>query len=110
MIGLIAVMTMMFVAVGFLTYTAVPLFVGKAVVLQQKRTQRFASKMERILMKSDVQKLSMLYLLAPVALAAGGYFVFPAEWKFLGVLLGFAAGFLFPSMFIQILVQKRKKK
>ncbi len=110
MTGFILVMAMIFLAVGLLTYTVVPLVTGKAVALQQKRTQRFASKMERILMKSDIQKLSRIYFFAPLVLGAGGYFLFPLEWRFLGVVLGVVVGFLFPSLYIQFLVKKRKKK
>jgi len=110
MISLILLMTMVFVAVGLLTYTAVPFFVNQAVAIQQRRTQKFAGKMERILMKSQVRKMSRIYLLAPVALGAAGYFLFPAQWKFLGILAGFVAGFLFPGLYIKIFVQKRKRK
>ena len=108
--GLGILLAVVFVSVGFLFYTAVPFATAKAADLNKKRAEKFANKMERILMKTDIQKMSRALIFAPIGGAVVGYLFFPTEVRFLGVLMGGVVGFVFPSVYVKFLVKRRKDK
>ncbi len=108
--GLVLSLALVFISVGFLFYTLVPFATAKATDLNKKRAEKFANKMERILMKTDIHKMSRALLLAPFGGAIAGYFLFPPEVRLLGIVLGSIVGFVFPSVYIKFLVKKRKDK
>lgn len=105
-----AIMALIFISVGLVVYAALPLFVNKTAALTQKRSQRFVSKMERVVMKSDIQKLTRLYILAPLVFGTLGYMFFSLEMRLVGVIIGFVFGFIGPSIYIKFLTKKRANK
>ncbi len=101
---------MVFGAVGVLCYAAVPLFLNTTVAISQRRSQTFANKMQRVVMKSEIQRMSQFYVIAPVLFGALGYFVLPPELRVIGVVVGIVLGFVGPSIYIKFLVRRRKDK
>ena len=102
--SLVLILAMVFASIVFLLYNLVPFATVKATDLNKKRAERFASKMERILMRTDIQKMSRFLLFAPVGGAIIGYLFFPQELRFLGVVGGAVTGFIFPNIYIKFLI------
>ncbi len=100
----------MAMAISVFCYAAMPLFIGKTGAIVQKRSQAFASKLDRIVMKSDAQRLSYLYVWMPVAFMAAGYLFMPAPLKLVGVVVGFVLGLVIPGVYIKILIKRRRDK
>jgi len=101
---------MVFCSAVLVGYIVVPMLWTKTVVLGQKRASRFSNKMERVLPKQQIEKLSRLYIFAPVGLAAALFFVFPAQLRLFGVFLGLLGGLFFPGIYIKILTKQNRQK
>lgn len=108
--GFVISLSIIFLSVCLIFYTVVPFISDKATEMNKKRAERFANKMERILMKSDIQKMSRFLIFTPIIGGALGAICFPAELRLLGVVLGAIVGFLFPSIYVKFLVKRRKDK
>jgi len=54
--------------------------------------------------------MSRLFVIAPLILAGGFYFLFPDEYKLFGVIFGLIAGLIFPGMYVQSLTKKTKER
>jgi len=76
----------------------------------QRRAERLATKMDEMFVRAKKKQTVMLYALAPFFLAAAGFVFAPAEFRFVGVALGVALGFILPSFYIRFLSAQRKRK
>ena len=101
---------LVFTSVAMLIYCAVPAFLDKTITLNQRRSQRFSTKVDRILMREDAQRMSRVYVLAPITMGAMGFMFFPEEFRLLGIIIGIIGGFFIPSLYLKVLIQKRKRR
>lgn len=101
---------LMFVSIGLLSYTLIPVVVTQAGELNKKRNQQFLRQMDRTLQEDDVQKAYRLYAIAPAALGIAGFIFAPADFRFIGVIVGVVVGLLLPRFWIGQLISKRRSK
>lgn len=99
-----------FCTVGLIGYSIAPAVYGNFAVVSEKRQQKFSNQMEQLLPQKEARKMSRLFVIAPLVLAGGFYFLFPDEMKLFGVIFGIIAGLIFPGMYIQALAKKTKQK
>ncbi len=104
------IMLLIFSAAGVLFYAAIPLFVDKTLTIGQRRSKIFERKMERVIMKPDIQRMAKFYVIAPLIFGVAGYFLLPVDMRLMGITGGVVLGFLGPSIYIKFLVKKRKDK
>ncbi|MDP2652471.1 MAG: type II secretion system F family protein [Candidatus Omnitrophota bacterium] len=97
-----------FCTAALIGYAVVPPVYNKSIAFSQKRTHTLTSKLDRVLPKTQVQKLAQIYMIAPLGTAALMYVLFPEEYRLIGVVFGFVGGFFFPSMYTKILILKNK--
>lgn len=99
-----------FCAVALFSYSAIPLLFKTTTEVTQKRANILSSKLERVLPRGEVKKVSKIYFMAPGVCAVAGYFLFPEEFRLFGVVLGLVFGFVFPSIYTQNLLRKNRNK
>ena len=99
-----------FCTAALIGYAVVPLVYSRSMILSQKRASVYASKLDRVLPRRELQKTIQLYMLAPLFLGAIFYFVFPSEIRFFGVVLGAILGFIFPGIYTTVLLKTNRKK
>lgn len=99
-----------FCTVGLIGYSIAPAVYGNFAIISEKRQQKFSNQMEQLLPQKEARKMSRLFVIAPLVLAGGFYFLFPDEMKLFGVIFGIIAGLIFPGMYIQALAKKTKQK
>jgi tight adherence protein B len=103
-------MFLLFCAVALLSYSAVPDLYNKTVSISQKREKVIAGKMERMLPRADIRRMSRLLILSPLILAAGFYFIFPSQIRLFGILFGILIGLALPGIYTQALAAKTRRK
>ena len=99
-----------FCTVGLIGYSIAPAVYGNFAIISEKRQQKFSNQMEQLLPQKEARKMSRLFVIAPLVLAGGFYFLFPDEMKLFGVIFGIIAGLIFPGIYIQALAKKTKQK
>ncbi|OGX06016.1 MAG: hypothetical protein A2Z88_06020 [Omnitrophica WOR_2 bacterium GWA2_47_8] len=99
-----------FAAVAILGYAVIPNIYNTTIVLAQKREKKLATKMERLLPRSEIKKMSRYLIFAPVALAVALFLLFPGQLKLFGVLFGIVLGFIIPSMYTKYLQKYNQSK
>lgn len=107
---LILLIFLTFCTAGLIGYSLAPAIYGNFAVVSEKRHQEFSNQMEQLLPQQEARKVSRLFVIAPLILAGGFYFIFPEQLKLVGVIFGLIAGLIFPGMYIQALVKKTKQK
>ena len=101
---------LIFITAALIGSVVVPQALGRAVVYGEERQRKFSNNMEQILPRSEAARLSRLFILAPFAFGAAGYFFLPEEMRGAGIVMGVIAGFLFPGMYIRVLQEKVRNK
>src|SRR3989338_2875978 len=92
----LTIIILTFGAVFTFSYMIFPPVVDKAVEFNERRSRALAEKMDRMYIKVRVGRLILIYPLGPPLLAALAYFLFPHDWKLLGILIGVTIGLLAP--------------
>ena len=101
---------LMFISIGLITYTLIPVAVTQAGELNKKRNQQFLRQMDRTLQEDDVQKAYRLYAIAPIGCAVAGLIFAPQEFRFIGVVAGVVVGLMLPRFWIGMLIKQRRNK
>jgi len=99
-----------FCTVGLIGYSIAPAIYGNVAIIGERRRQKFSNKMEQLVPQREARKISRLFVIAPLVLAGGFYFLFPEEMKLFGAIFGLIAGLIFPGMYVQALIKKTKEK
>jgi len=99
-----------FCSVSLFVYIILPSIYDTTSTYTKKREKLIAHRMERLLPRSEIRKVSRVLIFAPAILAGALYFLFPPELQFFGVLLGVTVGFVLPSMYTQFLRRRAKDK
>lgn len=107
---LVLILFLVFCTVGLAGYSLAPAVYSRAAVYSEKRRQKFSNNLDQLMSRQEAKKLSRMFILAPVILAAGFYVLFPAELHLFAVILGIVGGFLFPGIYIQGLARKTRDK
>jgi tight adherence protein B len=99
-----------FCATLLFVYFTVPMLYEKTMELSQKRASSLSSKIDRVLPRRQVQKITQFYILAPVIFGGVLYVVMPEQLRFLGIFLGVIGGIIFPGIYNKILIAQNHKK
>jgi tight adherence protein B len=94
--------------VALIGYAITPALYSKAMVASGKRQQRISNKMEQLMPRQEAKKISRLFVIAPLVLAAGFYMIFPEGLQLFGVFFGIVAGLVFPGIYVQALTRRTK--
>lgn len=108
MLGLI--LFLIFVTVFVSGYFVFPFLYQWSLAFGQKREQQLSGSMENILSRSEVQKWSRIFMLAPIVIPALCYLLAPAAIKIPATVLGLAIGFIFPKMYVKVLLKKTRER
>lgn len=79
-------------------------------VAGEKRQRRFSNRMEQLMPQQEAKRMGRLFVVAPLVLAVGFYFIFPEEMKLVGVIFGLVVGLIFPGIYVQSLTKRMKEK
>jgi len=66
--------------------------------------------MEQLVPQREAKRITRLFVIAPLVLGGGFYFLFPEGMRLFGVIFGLVAGLIFPGMYVQALTRKTKEK
>ncbi len=101
---------LVFCTVALLGYSVIPMAYNAGVTYGKKREQKLATKMDRLLTRSDARKMAKYFVFAPIIAPVACYFLFPTDFKFFGVLMGFFGGLIAPGFYTNLLAQKNRAK
>lgn len=101
---------LIFCTVGLIGYSVIPLLYQRALVINQLRQQKIVGNIEQILPRQEAKKTTRWLVLTPLILAGVFYILTPEGLKFIGIICGFAAGFIFPSFYIKRLTTKTRER
>lgn len=107
---MIGLLFLAFVSAGLVGYFVVPMAYNKSLELGQKRALKLSAKLDRVLPRNKVQKIAKFYVIAPLVMAGICYALFPADFRLLGVALGFMGGLIFPGIYNNILITQSRRK
>lgn len=107
---LIIILLLVFATVTLIGYQLIPSVYSRTAVISERRQQKLSNNMEKLMSRTDARKLSRVFIMAPLILAAGFYFIFPEEMRFFGIIFGVILGLLFPGIYIQMLTKKNRDK
>ena len=99
-----------FCTAALVGYSVIPMTYNKAIVFNQKRAHRFARKLDRMMPRQQVTKITQFYMLAPLALGGLAYALAPEGMRLTAVAMGVAGGFFFPAVYTKTLVFKNRRK
>lgn len=101
---------LVFCTVALIGYAVTPAIYSRLAVAGEKRQIKFSNKMEQLMPRQEAKKISRLFVVAPIVLGAGFYFLFPEGMQLFGVIFGVVTGLVFPGIYVQALTKKTKEK
>ena len=101
---------LIFCTVGLVGYAVIPAMYSRTAVLSEERQRKLSSRMEHLMPRQEARKIGRILVLAPLGMAAFFYFIFPQGLNLFGIIFGFVAGFLFPSIYIQALARRTRDR
>lgn len=104
------IMVLVFASVAILSHFFFTPVFSKGVDWHNKRSQALLNKMDRAFVRSRVNQAALLFTFGPIIFGVGGFLLFPAELRLIGIILGVTIGFLGPSIYVRALTDKRKQK
>ena len=96
-------------SIGYLAYVGIPLWTQKYSKLQQKRMDQTASKLDRMFVANQGNKMLPFFTITPLALAALGFFLLQ-QFPLIGIAAGLAVGFIIPAIIMKNLALLRRLK
>lgn len=99
-----------FVTVMLIAYTVMPILYERSTTEGSKRQQKLTNTMEQLMPVVEAQRMGRLFVLAPPALAAAGFFLAPAGIQLFGLAAGFGIGLILPGIWVKNLKENMKKK
>ncbi len=104
------ILFLIFVTVGLISYSVIPIIYDRAAVAGVRREQRFSSTIEQLLPRQEAQKIGRIMVLAPIGLAVAAFFLAPEDIRLVAVVVGFVVGLIIPGFYISTLKTKNRKK
>jgi tight adherence protein B len=99
-----------FFTVALTGAVVIPVVYDRGSAESLKRQQKLSNTMEQLMPRSEAQRLGRLFVLAPVALGALGFFVFPEAFRLFGALALAGLGFLLPGIWVRMLKRRTREK
>lgn len=103
------VLFLVFLSIFLLAVFGWPLLVN-GVSGQVSNPKRMSKRIDRILLEADAQRVSQMYMYAPIALALVLFFVLPDPLRLYGVIAGVILGLFIPGFYASILVEQTRRK
>lgn len=100
---------LVFCTAALVGYSILPSVYSKTVVFSQKRAHHFSAKLDRVIPRQKIHKITQLYMLAPLLLGGVCYALFPENLRLFGVVLGVIGGVVFPGIYTKLLIGKNRK-
>ncbi len=97
-------------SVTILIYIFLPVISKKAVEVNKQQAQKNITRAELYLQDKEAQNVYRITVLAPIILATAGFFLLPESFRLAGVLGGLFIGVVFPRMYVNNIVKKKKSK
>ena len=91
-------------------YFIIPMVYQVGMEMGQKRAHALSTKIDRVLPRHKVQKITQFYILAPIIFAGVFYVIFPQQIRLGGIVLGIIGGFVFPGIYNKTLIAQSRKK
>ncbi len=107
---LVIILLLVFSTATLIGYQLIPTVYNRTAVINERRQQKLSNNMEKLMSRTEARKLSQIFILAPLILAVGFYFIFSEEMRFFGIVFGLILGLLFPGIYIQMLARKTREK
>ncbi len=107
---LFLIITLVLATVFLVCFSVIPLATSQVSAAAERRKQKIANNMERLMPRQEATRLSFFMVLAPVVGAAVLLYLSPPEFKLIGGLVGLTVGFMFPNIFIRYLVKRSRDK
>jgi Flp pilus assembly protein TadB len=101
---------LVFCTAALIGYGIIPSTYNKAVALNQKRVKRLSQKLDRVLPRQKIHKITQIYFMAPIVTGTIAYFLAPPEIRIFAVVFASLVGFLFPGIYTKILIAQNRKK
>jgi tight adherence protein B len=101
---------LVFCTVALIGYAITPVIYTRLAIAGEKRQIKFSNKMEQLMPRQEAKNISRLFVVAPLILGAGLYFLFPEGMQLFGVIFGVTIGLIFPGIYVQALTKKIKEK
>jgi tight adherence protein B len=101
---------LVFCTVGMIGYTVIPAAYARSAILGEKRRLGFAGRLEHLMPRQEVRKISRIFVLAPIILGVFFCILFPEGLRLFGLLFGLVSGFIFPSIYIQAIIKTTRNK
>jgi tight adherence protein B len=101
---------LVFCTAALIGYSVVPTVYNKALIINQKRAQRLSSKLDRVMPRHQIKKISNLYMFAPLVGGAGAFLLFPEQIRVFGVIIGAVGGFLLPGIYTKMLLTRNRSR
>jgi tight adherence protein B len=103
---LIFIIFLIFITVGLISYSIIPALYTRAAVFNEMRQKNFTDRMENMMPRQEAQKMGRMFVVAPLGMGVGFFYLFPEEFKLFGVLVGVTIGLVLPTMYIKTLKKK----
>lgn len=101
---------LVFLTIMFLAYAVFPIVFQRTATIAERRQSKYSYQLERIMPKSQVKRLTNVYLIAPIVLPAVLFFVFPEQIRLVGVILGLIIGFIIPNSYTRYVITNTRNK
>lgn len=99
-----------FFTVALTGATVIPVVYDRGFAESLKRQQKLSNTMEQLMPRSEAQRLGRLFVLAPVALGALGFFISPESIRLFGALALAGLGLLLPGIWVRTLKRRTREK
>ena len=99
-----------FLMIFTIGYQLIPSVYSRTAVITERRQQQFANTMESLMNRTEAKKLSRFFVIAPLVLGGGFYFLAPPGSQIVGLFLGIILGLILPGMYINILRKQNVRK
>ncbi len=108
--NLIIALALIFITAFIVGYFLVPAFYGFSLEANERRQRELSKNIEQLMSRQESEKISKLFILAPIVLSGLLVFFLPnLTLKLIGLVCGFFIGYVFPNYYIKYLKAKTKK-
>ncbi len=104
------ILLLIFGTISVFCWVAFPPIFEKASVWNQKRSRMLDSKMDRMFIRARSSRLQAVYPVLFFGCALSGFFLFPAEFKILGLISGAVLGLFIPNVYVRTISERRMSK
>ena len=104
------IMVLTFGSTVVLSRLVVSPVITKLLDINQKRSEVMVGKLDKMFIKTNVNRLAILFVAGPVLLGGAVALCFPGGLRLVGLLVGVTLGFVAPSIIVKAIAGQRKNK